>query len=81
VKLRTGVTLWALSWVPYGLILGLTGVWLTLAWTIEILLGLVGIGLAGSEFGRAVKQRGWRGAPGVAWHAMRHGDSVAATAD
>ena len=76
MRLRVGVLLWALSWVPYGILLGLTGPSLTLAWGFEIALGLVGIGVAGSEFAQAVKIRGWRGAPGVAWHAFRHGESV-----
>jgi hypothetical protein len=35
-----GIGLWILSWVPYGLILGLTGAWLTAAWTVEIVLGI-----------------------------------------
>jgi hypothetical protein len=77
MRLRIGITLWALSWVPYGLILGLSGWWFTAAWAFEIALGLVGIAFAGSEFAVAVKQRGWKGAPGVAWQAMRRGESVA----
>jgi hypothetical protein len=40
VRLRVGIGLWILSWVPYGLILGLTGAWLTAAWTVEIVLGI-----------------------------------------
>ena len=60
-----------------GTLLGLTGAWLTLAWAFEITLGLVGIGIAGSAFADGVKTHGWRGAPGVAWHAFRHGDSTA----
>src|SRR6185369_3559917 len=71
VKLRVGVLLWALSWVPYGLILGLSGWWFTLSWAFEILLGLSGIALAGSEFAQAVKAHGWRGAPKAAWRALR----------
>ena len=72
MRMRVGVTLWALSWVPYGL----AGAWLTLAWGFEVALGLVGIAIAGAEFGRAVKGRGWRRAPSVAWQAFLHGDAV-----
>ncbi len=50
MKLRVGIVLWILSWVPYGLILGLSGGWLTLAWAFEIMLGVVGLALAGTEF-------------------------------
>jgi hypothetical protein len=76
VKLRLGVLLWLLSWVPYGIVLGLSGVWLTLSWAFEVALGIAGIALAGTEFAQAVKQRGWRGAPRVAWSALLHGHDV-----
>jgi hypothetical protein len=76
MKLRLGVILWLLSWVPYGILLGFDGVWLTVSWAFEITLGIVGLALAGSEFGQAVKQRGWRGAPRVAWRALVHGRDV-----
>lgn len=76
MKLRIGVILWLLSWVPYGIILGLDGAWFTVAWAVEITLGLIGIALAGSEFALAVKAKGWKGAPKVAWHALRHGSDV-----
>jgi hypothetical protein len=77
VKLRVGVMLWLLSWVPYGIVLGLSGIWLTLSWLFEIALGVTGLALAGTEFGQAVKQRGWRGAPRVAWQALLRGQDVA----
>lgn len=76
MKLRLGIGLWVLSWVPYALILGLSGVWITVAWTVEILLGLVGLAIAGTEFAQAIKKRGWKGAPAVAWQAMLHGQGV-----
>lgn len=78
MRLRLGIALWLLSWIPYGLILGVHSLWLTALWTFEILLGLVGLALAGSEFARAVKECGLRHAPGVAWEALLHGKSVGA---
>jgi len=78
VRLRVGIILWLLSWIPYGLILGLDGAWLTLAWTVEILLGIIGLALAGTEFAQAVKANGWKGAPKVAWRALIHGRDVEA---
>ncbi|MFN8036357.1 MAG: hypothetical protein U0V73_10520 [Acidimicrobiia bacterium] len=78
MKLRVGIVLWALSWIPYGIILGLDGVWLTVSWGVEITLGIVGLALAGTEFAQAVKEHGWHGAPGVAWRAMRNGVDVEA---
>ncbi len=76
MKLRLGIALWILSWVPFGLILGLSGGWLTLAWTVEILLGVTGLAIAGTEFAQAVKDKGWKGAPAIAWNAMLHGKDV-----
>ncbi|HWS46118.1 MAG TPA: hypothetical protein VN636_09685 [Acidimicrobiia bacterium] len=76
MRLRVGIVLWALSWIPYGIILGLTGAWLTLAWTFEILLGIVGLALAGTEFAQAVKENGWKGAPRVAWRALVRGQDI-----
>jgi len=76
VRLRIGAVLWFLSWIPYGVILGLDGAALTVAWGFEILLGVVGIALAGSEFAAAVKAEGWKRAPRVAWRALVHGKSV-----
>jgi hypothetical protein len=81
VRLRVGVTLWALSWVPYGIILGLSGAAFTIAWTVEVLLGLAGLSIGGSEFARAIKAKGWRGAPRVAWHALLHGKDVVDVAE
>ncbi len=78
MRLRLGVTLWILSWVPYGLLLDLSGAWLTAAWTFEVLLGIVGLAIAGTEFAQAVKATGWKGAPAVAWQAMLHGRDVGA---
>jgi hypothetical protein len=76
MKLRIGILLWLLSWVPYGVILGLSGKALTAAWAVEITLGIVGLALAGTEFAQAVKAEGWKGAPKVAWRAMLHGSDV-----
>jgi len=78
MRLRLGIGMWMMSWVPYGLILGLTGAWLTAAWAVEILLGVAGLAIAGSEFAQAVKARGWKGAPAVAWRAMLHGQGITA---
>ena len=76
MRLRVGVILWAMSWIPYGLILGLSGVWLTLSWGFEVLLGILGIALAGTAFASAVKAKGWRGAPQVAWDSLLHGATI-----
>ena len=71
VRLRVGIVLWLLSWVPYGVILGLHHPWLQVTWAIEVALGVVGLALAGTVFAAAVKTAGWRHAPGVAWNGLR----------
>jgi hypothetical protein len=78
MRLRLGITLWILSWVPWGLILNLSGAWLTVAWTVEILLGITGLAIAGTQFAQAVKDEGWKGAPTVAWHALVRGKDIEA---
>ena len=61
----------------YGVILGLSGWMLTLSWTAEVLLGVSGIALAGSEFAQAVKQHGWQAAQHVAaWRTLRTGNAA-----
>ena len=79
MKLRLGIVLWILSWVPYGLILGLSGVPLTIAWAVEVLLGLTGLAIAGTEFAQAVKDKGWKGAPAVAWRSLADGKGIEAS--
>ena len=79
MKLRLGIVLWILSWVPYGLIFNLSGASLTLAWAIEILLGITGLAIAGTEFARAVEDKGWKGAPKIAWRSLIHGQGIGAS--
>jgi hypothetical protein len=76
VRLRIGVLLWFLSWVPYGIILGLSGAAYTLAWAFEILLGFIGLGLVGSQVAQAIKETSWKRAPAIMWHAFLHGSDV-----
>jgi hypothetical protein len=77
MKLRIGILLWILSWVPYGIILGLEGAWYTLAWAFEFGIGFLGIALAGSEFLTVVKAHGWRHAPRIIWRIFWHGEEAA----
>jgi hypothetical protein len=49
---------------------------LTLSWVFEVMLGIIGLALAGSVFASAVKETGWRGAPRLAWSSLVHGTDV-----
>src|SRR3954447_9174412 len=80
-RLRAGVVLWALSWVPFGVILGLSGWALTLSWCVEILCGTTGLFLAGGEFAALVKTSGWKHAPKVAFDTFLHGHASNAADD
>jgi hypothetical protein len=68
--------MWLLSWFPYAVIFGLSGPWIPVAWTVEILLGITGLALAGTEFAKAIKGRGWRGAVATVWRSLIHGSNV-----
>jgi hypothetical protein len=76
-RLRLGIALWLLSWVPIPILLGISGRGRYLIWGVQILIGLIGLAVAGSAFVEAVKRVGWRSAPGVLWRALLHGDERA----
>src|SRR3954453_23121102 len=80
-RLRAGVVLWALSWVPFGVILGLSGWALTLSWCVEILCGITGLFLAGGEFAALVKTSGWKDAAKGAFDPFLHGHAPNAADD
>ncbi|HEY2812138.1 MAG TPA: hypothetical protein VGJ03_01610 [Acidimicrobiales bacterium] len=81
MRLRVGVVLWLLSWVPYGILLGLSGDALAAAWAFEITLGIVGLFVAGSVFASSIKTIGWRRTPSVAWTSFRSGRPPVAAPD
>ena len=70
LRIRVGALLWCASWVPYGVLLGLQSPWLELSWGLEVLMGVLGLALAGSVFAAAVKEAGWRHAPRTVWKAL-----------
>jgi hypothetical protein len=74
VRLRLGVLLWLLSWMPVAVILHATGAERLLIWTAQVIIGLLGLAMAGTVFAAAVRTVGWRHAPGVAWRSLVHGD-------
>ncbi len=70
MRLRIGVLLWILSWVPFAVIVGATGTARVAIWTIQVVVGVIGIAVAGSGFAVAVRSVGWRHAPAVAWRSL-----------
>jgi hypothetical protein len=74
-RLRVGILLWLLSWVPIPILFGITGPARYAVWGVQIVIGLVGLALAGSAFVEAVKQLGWKRAPAALGRALVRGDS------
>ncbi len=70
MRLRIGVILWILSWIPFAVIVGADGAARVAIWTIQVVVGVIGIAVAGSGFAVAVRSVGWRHAPGVAWRSL-----------
>jgi hypothetical protein len=73
-----GILLWLLSWVPIPILLGINGAARYAVWGVQILIGLLGLALAGSAFVDEVKNVGWRRAPGALGRALLHGDEQSA---
>jgi hypothetical protein len=82
LRLRVGLTLFALAWVPAQLFIWLFGVsgdaagqFRILCWTVQVFVGLLGTWLAGSTTIAVVKQLGYRRAPAVLWRMVVTGRS------
>jgi hypothetical protein len=80
IRLRLGIGLWFLSWLPLPPLILATGqhygLWstpqaashfLVVAWTIQITIGLF---IAGKEAIGLVKESGFKAVPGKVWHIM-----------
>ena len=78
-RIRVGVLMVLLSWMPFAQL----AVWLTSAtgsqadrlrtviWGVQIVVGMVGVVLAGRETVRIAKSVGWRKSPAVVWRLLR----------
>ncbi len=91
LRLRIGVFLWVCSWIPFGSItlaiaraLGAdpadqaAHVYLMTTLTIEIVIGVVGVALAGSEAIAILKRVGWKHLPRAVWTILRTGATAPA---
>jgi hypothetical protein len=79
-KLRAGILLWLLSWLPIPVLFGISGPARYAVWGVQIVIGLAGLALAGSAFFDAVKRLGWRRAPAALGRALIRGDDQRAPA-
>jgi hypothetical protein len=79
MRIRIGVLLILISWLPIAQVL----IWASSAssdqadrvrlvtWSIQILIGLVGVAVAGRETVRLAKSVGWRQLPRAVWALLR----------
>src|SRR5271157_2797488 len=76
LKVRVGIALWLLSWIPFALILRLDGWIFAVVVLAEVVVGLIGLGLAGSAFARVVRHAGWRQGFRAGWNLFRRGSAT-----
>ena len=85
-RLRIGILLIILSWLPVAQVVlsvahsngKLTGghasdVFRLSVWTVQIIIGFVGLWLAGKVAISSAKEEGWRKAPSNMWNLFMHG--------
>jgi hypothetical protein len=82
IRIRIGVSLVVVSWLPVAQVT----IWLTspsssqadriraAIWGVQILIGMVGVIVAGRETIRVAKSVGWRKSPRVLWTLFRSPD-------
>ncbi|HEY7044325.1 MAG TPA: hypothetical protein VH419_11710 [Nocardioidaceae bacterium] len=73
MRLRIGIALWLLSWFPFAAIVRADAAERAAIWTVQVIIGIIGLALAGTAFATLVKKVGWRHAPALAWHSLLHG--------
>lgn len=83
LRIRIGVSLVVLSWLPFAQL----AIWLTSAsgdqadrlrvaiWGVQVVVGLVGVAIAGAQTIEIAKRVGWRKSPGVVWNLLRSPDA------
>ncbi|MDH2414440.1 hypothetical protein [Nocardioides sp. CER19] len=81
LRLRAGISLFVLSWFPFAQLI----IWVSdvtepdagririTVWTIQFLMGLIGIALAGAETFHLARSLGWRHTPTALWSMFRTG--------
>lgn len=91
-RLRAGIILVVLSWLPFaqlGIYLAQNNGMLTSSqsadkfratvWGIQVLVGLIGVGLAGRVALDAAKKEGWKRTPALLWKLFWQGQTTEPT--
>ena len=87
MRVRIGVGLIAVSWLPVAQVT----IWLTspsssqaerlraAIWSVQVVIGMIGVVVAGRETIRVAKSVGWRRSPRVMWGLVRSPDTPIGT--
>ena len=70
-RIRIGVLLILASWLPIAWLLSATGELRAVIWGIQIVVGLIGVAIAGRETIQIAKSTGWRNSPRAVWRLLR----------
>ena len=73
VRIRIGVGLWIVSFFPLAALLHSDTQERLVIWTIQFVIGIVGLAIAGTAVAEVVKAAGWRHAPRAAWRSFLTG--------
>ena len=68
LRIRIGIALWLASWIPFPLLLQLHGWALVIGIAAQVIMGIVGLALAGSAVANEIRQAGWRQGLRAGWH-------------
>ena len=71
VRIRVGIVLVLASWFPIAWLISASSELRAVIWGIQIVVGLIGVAIAGSETIRIAKSVGWRKSPRVVWRLLR----------
>ena len=71
VRIRVGVVLIVVSWLPIAWLVSASAELRAAIWGVQIVIGLIGVAIAGRETIRIAKSTGWRNSPRAVWGLLR----------
>jgi hypothetical protein len=71
VRIRVGVVLILVSWLPIAWLISASSELRAVIWGVQIVIGLIGVAIAGRETIRIAKSKGWRNSPRAVWALLR----------
>lgn len=70
-RIRFGIGLILVSWLPIAWLVSASAELRAVIWGVQIVIGLIGVAIAGRETVRVAKSSGWRNSPRVVWSLLR----------